>query len=149
MKLKVKYLFPQMPELISRDGDSGYDIRAAIDNPVIIAPQSKADIPTGIAVEVEGAPTYSTRFSHELQIRPRSGQTRRGVIAQFGTIDAAYRGEIWVTVYNINKEPVTIEPLERIAQIVVCPIYKPEVIPVSNLTATARGANGFGSTGRN
>jgi len=80
-------------------------------------------------------------------VRPRSGQTRRGLVAQFGTIDASYRGEIWVTLFNVSKEDITIEPLARIAQIVVCPIFKPTITTAKELTATARGTKGFGSTG--
>lgn len=147
MQLKVKYLFPNMPELISADGDSGYDIRAAIDKPLIISAGERATVPTGIAVEIANAPAGLSSISAELQVRPRSGQTRRGLVAQFGTIDASYRGEIWVTLFNVSKEDITIEPLARIAQIVVCPIFKPTITTAKELTATARGANGFGSTG--
>lgn len=149
MQMKVKYLFPNIPELISNDGDSGYDIRAAIEAPQTINAGKMAHIPTGIAVELE--PIYtSSKGSHsaELQVRPRSGHTKRGIIAQFGTIDASYRGEIWVNILNTNDYPVTIEPLERIAQIVVCPIHKPIITTAKVLSETKRGEKGFGSTGK-
>ena len=156
MDLKVKYLFPNIPELVSRDGDSGYDIRAAIDIPLNILPNERASVPTGIAVEIDTedlkAETISNMdyepLQYELQVRPRSGLTKRGLIAQFGTIDASYRGEIWVTIINASRVTQTIEPLERIAQLVVCPIFKPTIVKADRLTPTERGNNGFGSTGR-
>lgn len=146
MKLNVKYLFPNLPELVSDPLDSGFDIRAAIDDPITIEPMGRQTIPTGIAVELE--PMYGkSNQSVELQVRPRSGLTMRGVVAQYGTIDRGYRGEISVTVFNFSKEPAVIEPLDRIAQIVVCPIYKPEPQTVTKLTPTTRGSKGFGSSG--
>ena len=105
------------------------------------------DHPFGIAAELVDYPAAET-LSYELQVRPRSGHTARGIVAQFGTIDAAYRGEIWVTLFNFGKLSVTITPDERIAQLVVCPIYKPRLETAHELSATARGSNGFGSTGK-
>ena len=158
MNLKVKYLFPNIPELVSRDGDSGYDIRAAIDIPLNILPNERASVPTGIMVEIDTPPVFvavlggeETQYiplQYELQVRPRSGLTKRGLIAQFGTIDASYRGEIWITIINVSREVMTIEPLERIAQLVVCPIFKPTIVKADRLTPTERGARGFGSTGK-
>lgn len=157
MILKVKYLFPNIPELISREGDSGYDIRAAIDKQIDLQPMERVSIPTGIMVEIAPDPLFVAELNdgynhapmrYELQVRPRSGMTKRGVIAQFGTIDEAYRGEIWVTLINTSQEPQTIIPLERIAQLVVCPIFKPAIIRADKLTSTERGTEGFGSTGR-
>ena len=143
--LKIKYLFPDLPELYSCPGDSGFDLRAAIERPLVIGGLGRATIPTGIAADFESK--EGDDFSAELQVRPRSGHTLRGIVAQFGTIDLSYRGEIHVHVFNMNKDPVIIEPLERIAQLVVCPIYKPKVISVKELTHTKRGTKGFGSTG--
>lgn len=149
MLLKVKYLFPNIPELISAEGDSGYDIRAAIEKPLDIQPAERVSVPTGIMVEIANLPKPILKFeSVELQVRPRSGLTKRGLIAQFGTIDASYRGEIWITLINASKDVITIEPLDRIAQLVVCPIYKPQVVKADTLSETARGAKGFGSSGR-
>ena len=156
MNLKVKYLFPNIPELVSRDGDSGYDIRAAIDIPLNILPNERASVPTGIAVEIDTAPLLiqkleegftHTPLQYELQVRPRSGLTKRGLIAQFGTIDASYRGEIWITIINVSREVTTIEPLERIAQRVVCPVFKQTIVQADSLTPPERGARRFGSTG--
>lgn len=145
MKLKIKYLFPGIIELNSRDGDSGYDLRAHLAEPISIPAGEKRSFPTGIAAEVEGVPQG---FDVELQVRPRSGHTNRGIVAQFGTIDSSYRGEIWVTIFNFSKIDVTIEPDERIAQLVVCPIFKPAVVTAKELTPTERGTGGFGSTGK-
>lgn len=144
MQLKVKYLFPNMPELITRSGDSGYDLRAAIKEPITIEPKSHTTVGTGIAVEV----ATEMNIDLELQVRPRSGHTVKGIVAQFGTIDASYRGEISITLFNFSNKAITIEPNERIAQLVVCPIFKPEIITTKTLTKTERGARGFGSTGK-
>lgn len=148
MQMRVKYLFDNIPELISSPDNSGYDIRAAIDEPLRIPAYGKACIPTGIAVELSGVPSYANIASAELQVRPRSGHTRQGIVAQFGTIDISYRGEISVNIFNHNACEVEIQPLERIAQLVVCPIFKPVVIKVDRLTPTARGDKGFGSSGK-
>lgn len=148
MKLKVKYYNPDLPELTTRDGDSGFDLRASIDNPVQIPPHHRATVGTGVAVEFCNQ-SYLPSHSAELQVRPRSGHTMKGIVAQFGTIDLAYRGEIKITLFNFSDETVTIEPLERIAQLVVCPIYKPIVETADQLTPTKRGDQGFGSTGKN
>ena len=147
MKLKVKYLRNNLNELFSKDGDSGYDIRAAIDESWIIPAKSIATIPAGICLELENYP-QNDFYSAEIQIRPRSGLTQNGIIAQFGTVDASYRGEIKVNVMNFNDMDVEIKPLDRIAQIVICPIFKPEVIKCDELSETSRGAKGFGSSGK-
>lgn len=148
MKLKVKYLFDNLHELSSKPDDSGYDLRACIQNPIIIEPHGKATIPTGIAVEVDDDYIcLDNEVSIELQVRPRSGHTMRGLVAQFGTIDKGYRGEISVTVINHSNIQCEIQPLERIAQLVICPIFKPEVITVKSLSNTDRGSKGFGSSG--
>lgn len=146
MKLKVKYLFPNIPELISQEGDSGFDVRAAIEEPIKIAPFGRVTVPTGVAVEFVNQ-SYAPSCSAELQVRPRSGMTARGIVAQFGTIDLSYRGEINITIFNFSNEEVTIEPLDRIAQLVVCPIFKPVIEAAKQLTPTKRGNKGFGSTG--
>lgn len=146
MKLKVKYLNKNLPEIVSNDGDSGYDIRAAIDETLVIPARGIATIPAGICVEIEDYP-IENNMSVEIQIRPRSGMTKKGIVAQLGTVDASYRGEIKANVFNFNDHEVRIEPLDRIAQIVVCPIYKPQIIQADDLSQTERGNKGFGSSG--
>lgn len=146
MKMNIKYLNKELPKLSSDLYDSGYDIRASIVEPLVIKPRSIATIPAGFSLEITDYPTQNN-MSVEIQIRPRSGLTKKGIVAQLGTVDVSYRGEFMVNVYNFNDHEVIIEPFDRIAQIVVCPIYKPEIIEVDNLSETARGNKGFGSSG--
>ncbi len=146
MKMKVKYLNPKLPPLISKDGDSGYDLRAAIDEAWIIPAGEIATIPAGVCLEISDYPK-DNNMSVEVQIRPRSGLTKNGIVAQFGTVDASYRGELKINMINFSKEDFEIKPFDRIAQIVVAPVYKPEVISVEDLSETERGTNGFGSSG--
>ena len=107
-----------------------------------VLPGSIVKIPTGIAIALpEG---------HEGQVRPRSGlATRHGltVVNAPGTIDADYRGELFVALINLGSEPVTIAHRDRIAQLVVAPVSRASVVVVASLDETARGAGGFGSTG--
>ena len=147
MKLLVKYLNPQLPELVSDSENSGCDVRACIERPETIENGKVASIPLGIAAELTDFPNQEN-FSYELQIRPRSGHTSRGIITQLGTVDAGFRGEIYANVFNTSGEAVAIEPFERIGQLVVCPIYKPEIVSVKELSKTERGVKGFGSSGR-
>ncbi|MBR2923274.1 MAG: dUTP diphosphatase [Alphaproteobacteria bacterium] len=146
MKMNVKYLNKNMPKLSSDLYDSGYDIRASISEALVIKPFSIATIPAGFALEITDYPTQNN-MSVEIQIRPRSGLTKKGIVAQLGTVDVSYRGEFMVNVYNFNDHEVVIEPYDRIAQIVVCPIYKPEIVEVDDLSETNRGGKGFGSSG--
>ena len=162
MILKVKYLDENLLPLISKEGDSGFDIRANIKEPLIIPGRSFAKVPTGISVEIVTDQMYvatkrdendyifgQLKLDYELQVRPRSGHTSRGLVAQFGTIDASYRGEISVVLINHNDFEVEIIPQERIAQLVITPILKPiDIMRVDILGETERGANGFGSTGK-
>ena len=144
MKLKLKYLFNDVKKITTRLGDSGYDLSAYIRQEITIEPRGRVSLPTGIAVELVDIPAG---FDVELQVRPRSGHTQRGIVAQFGTIDSSYRGEIWVTLFNFTDSPIKIEPDERIAQLVVCPIFKPDIIITKELSSTDLGDKGFGSTG--
>ncbi len=146
MKLNIKYLNPNLPKISSKDGDSGYDLRADIVEPLTIVAFGIATIPAGICVELTDYNT-SDNNSVEIQIRPRSGLTAKGIVAQLGTVDVSYRGEIKINVFNFNNHEVTIQPLDRIAQMVVCPIFKPQVVEVEELSETVRGENGFGSSG--
>ena len=133
MRINVCYLHKNLPELFSKTGDSGYDLRAAIERTLTIQAKGIATSPSGIAVEVTDTPINDC-LSVEIQIRPRSGLTKNGIVAQFGTVDASYRGELKVNVFNFNDHDVVIQPLDRIAQLVVCPIYKPDVCSVETLS---------------
>lgn len=121
---------------------AGLDLAAAIDAPVELAPGERAAIGTGLAMAI--APGF------EGQLRPRSGLARKqGVtlVNSPGTLDADFRGEVMILVINHGREPVLIEPGERIAQLVVAPVMQAELVEVDALPDSARGAGGFGSTG--
>ncbi|MFA7248761.1 MAG: dUTP diphosphatase [Dehalococcoidia bacterium] len=118
---------------------TGYDLHACIDAPVEVG-ELPVRIPCGIAVAApEGA---------DVQVRPRSGLSARGVLAVFGTIDADYRGELMVTLYRLpGAEPLTVRDGDRIAQLVVSRTAAVAWREVAALEDTARGAGGHGSTG--
>ncbi|OKY89277.1 MAG: deoxyuridine 5'-triphosphate nucleotidohydrolase [Bacteroidales bacterium 55_9] len=122
---------------------AGMDVRADLEQSVTLAPLGRAMIPTGLYVELpEG---------YEMQVRPRSGLAAKHgitVLNSPGTIDADYRGEIRIILVNLSSEAFTIEPGERIAQLVVARHEQVEWEPVEELGTTERGAGGFGSTGR-
>jgi len=120
---------------------AGADVRAAISEPVEMAPGESALIPTGLKMEIpEG---------FEIQVRPRSGLAYKNQITVLnspGTIDADYRGEIGVILINHGKKSFVVEPKMRIAQIVLAPVFQAEFV-TGELAETARGAGGFGHTG--
>ena len=123
---------------------AGADLRAAVPegNPMVLAPGARALVPTGLAMALPAG--------YEAQIRPRSGLAyKHGVtcLNTPGTIDADYRGEVKVLLINHGQEAFTINRGERIAQMVIAPITQPEYARVNELSDTARGAGGFGSTG--
>lgn len=122
---------------------AGMDLIAAIDTPITLASLERTAVATGIAIALpEG---------YEAQVRPRSGLAAKHgvtVVNAPGTIDADYRGEIKVLLINLSREPYTIQPGDRIAQMVIAPFSQATLIPVETLEATARGEGGFGSTGR-
>ena len=121
---------------------SGADIRAYISEPLTIKPYEEVLVPTGLSFEIpEG---------YEMQLRPRSGLALKKGITLLntpGTIDADYRGEVKVILFNTSKESVVIENAERIAQAVICPVVKAEWKSVASLSETKRSNGGFGSTG--
>jgi dUTP pyrophosphatase len=123
-------------------GAAGMDLHAAIDAPVTLPPLGRTRIPTGLAFAIP---------SHfEAQVRPRSGLASRSgvtVLNAPGTIDSDYRGEVQVLLVNLSHAPVVIAPLERIAQLVIAPVARAELVVVAQLEGTARGAGGYGSTG--
>jgi len=123
---------------------AGMDLRASLDEPVVLDSLERALIPTGLFIELpEG---------YEAQIRPRSGLAlKKGitVLNTPGTIDADYRGEIGVILINLSKEKFVIENGERICQMVIAAHEKVEWNLVEMLEETERGAGGFGHTGKN
>ena len=124
------------------DGAAGMDLRAAIAEPLVILPRARARVPTGLSFAIP--PHY------EGQVRPRSGLAARSGITVLntpGTIDSDYRGEVQVVLINLGDAPVTIAPLERIAQLVIAPVARADLVPVDVLDSTVRGSGGYGSTG--
>jgi dUTP pyrophosphatase len=125
------------------DGAAGLDLCAALDAPVTLAPGARAAIGTGLALAIPAG--------FEGQVRPRSGLAREhGVTVANapGTIDSDYTGHVLVLLVNLGDAPVTIASGQRIAQLVIAPVARAELAVVDALPATARGAGGFGSTGR-
>jgi dUTP pyrophosphatase len=123
---------------------AGLDLTAAVsgDAPLIIAPQARALVPTGIAI---GLPP-----GYEAQVRPRSGLAARHgltVLNAPGTIDADYRGEVQVLLINLGSESVAVARGMRIAQLVIAPVTHAQLREVALLSETLRGFGGFGSTG--
>ena len=126
-------------------GSAGMDLRAAVAEfePIVLAPGERRLIPTGLKIALE--PGY------EAQVRPRSGLAlKHGVtcLNSPGTIDSDYRGEVGVILINLGQEPFVIRRGERIAQMVIAAVAQATVAEVDSLDETARGAGGFGSTGR-
>jgi dUTP pyrophosphatase len=122
------------------------DLRAALEKPLVLEPGERAAVPTGLAIALPDG--------YEGQVRARSGLARKHGIAIVnapGTIDADYRGEVQVLLVNLGREPYSIEPGDRIAQLVVAPVVRVRIAQVASaeeLGATERGSGGFGSTGR-
>lgn len=125
------------------EGAAGMDLCAAISEPLELKPLERTLIPTGLKIELE--------HGYEAQIRPRSGMSiKHGItlINCVGTIDEDYRGEVCVPVVNISNETYTIQPQERIAQMVISKYEQAKIEVVTKLTETIRGEGGFGSTGK-
>lgn len=142
MKVRIvnKSAWP-MPEYATEQS-AGMDLKANIGEPVVLAPLQRAMIPTGLYIALpEGT---------EAQIRPRSGLAARHgitVLNSPGTVDADYRGEIRVILVNLSDEPFTVNPGERIAQMVIARYERVVWEESETLDETERGAGGFGSTG--
>ena len=127
-------------------GAAGLDLSACLDRPMRIEPGESAAVPTGLAIALPPG--------HEGQVRPRSGLAARHRITVLnapGTIDEDYRGEVAVLLINLGQLAHTIQPGDRIAQLVVAPVTRVAVLTVESadkLGSTNRGDGGFGSTGR-
>ena len=123
-------------------GSSGMDIAAYTEQDITINPGDKSIIPTGFSLSIPQG--------YEVQIRPRSGLGAKKSITVLntpGTIDSDYRGEIKVILINLSKDKFIVKKGERIAQMIVCPVVQVQLEEVQELSATNRGAGGFGSTG--
>jgi len=142
MQVKIINKSPHPTPQYETNGSAGMDLRANLDAPVALGSLERTLIPTGLFIELPAG--------HEAQIRPRSGLAlKRGLtlINTPGTIDSDYRGEIKVIMVNLSKETQTIEPGERIAQMVIARYVQIHWQEVEELPETERGAGGFGSTG--
>ena len=147
MNLKFKRLDPRVgtnwpiPE-VGTPGSAGVDLRACIDEPVILAPGETILIGTGIAIHLED-PGFCA------MILPRSGLGHRGLVLGnlVGLIDSDYQGELKISTWNRGQEPQTIEPGDRIAQMVITPVIQPTFIEVDDFESSSRGEGGFGHTG--
>ncbi|TXL66233.1 dUTP diphosphatase [Zeimonas arvi] len=146
MRLDVRILDErlrgQMPHYATA-GSAGLDLRACLDAPLTLAPGDAQLIPTGMAIHL-GHPGYAA------MILPRSGLgTKHGIVLGnlVGLIDSDYQGPLMVSCWNRGKAAFTIEPMERVAQMVVVPVVQVEMNVVEGFEASERGAGGFGSTG--
>jgi len=131
-----------LPEYATADS-SGMDIRAAVNETVTIKPLERVLIPTGLFIELP--------HGYEAQIRPRSGLAIKFGITCLntpGTIDADYRGEIKIILINLSQEQQSIQPGDRIAQMIIQKVEKAFLVPVIELNETERNAGGFGHTGK-
>ena len=125
-------------------GSAGLDLRACIDEPITLRPGETALIPTGLAIHL-GDPGLAAI------IIPRSGLGHKhGIVLGnlVGLIDSDYQGQVFVSVWNRGKEAFVVNPLERIAQMVVVPVVQVQINIVEEFEESARGAGGFGSTGK-
>ena len=142
-KIKIKVNVADgssLPCYQSKDA-AGCDLCYCGEQPITIYTLDRAFIHTGVHIALpEG---------YEAQVRGRSGLNKNhGIVVPTGTIDADYRGDIGVVVYNLSREPFTIHPGDRIAQLVICPVIQADWRQVESLDKTDRGDGGFGSTGK-
>jgi dUTP pyrophosphatase len=143
--VKIKRMRSESPPIprYQTEHAAGFDLAADLDGVLTLKPRERAAVPSGIALEIP--PGF------EGQVRARSGRALAEGLALVnapGTIDADYRGEIKVIMINLGDEPILIRPGDRIAQLVIAPVARAELIEVDDLAVSPRGASGFGHTGR-
>jgi dUTP pyrophosphatase len=147
IKLNIKRISEKYNDIplphYATEGSSGMDVRAAIDEEIILEAGKVDLIPTNLMVEIpEG---------FEIQVRPRSGLAAKhgiGLLNSPGTIDSDYRGEVKIILFNFSKEDFTIKRGDRIAQLVLAKTYKAELVEKEDLSDSSRGEGGFGHTGK-
>lgn len=146
MQIDLKVLDARMAEYLPRyatPGSAGLDLRALLDEPVTIAPGETRLVRTGLAIHIAN-PGFAAL------ILPRSGLGhKKGIVLGnlVGLIDSDYQGELMISTWNRGSEPFTLEPFERLAQLVVVPVVQPKFRVVDEFDASERGEGGFGSTG--
>jgi dUTP pyrophosphatase len=145
--LDVKILDPRLRDALpqySTAGAAGLDLRACVEKPLKLAPGAAELVPSGIAIHLADPGLAAV-------VLPRSGLGHKhGIVLGnlVGLIDSDYQGEVMVSVWNRSKEAFTINPLDRIAQLVVVPVVQVKLNVVEEFSASERGAGGFGSTGK-
>ena len=146
-RLEVRVLDPRIRDqlpLYATPGAAGLDLRACLDAPLVLQPGDSQLVPSGIAIHLGDAGLAAI-------VLPRSGLgAKHGIVLGnlVGLIDSDYQGQIFVSVWNRGRNAFTIAPLERIAQLVVVPVVQVAFEVVEEFAASARGAGGFGSTGK-
>ena len=147
MKIDVKILDPRMADQLpayATPGSAGLDLRACLDAPLELAPNAWQLVPTGIAIHLKN-PGYAAL------ILPRSGLGHKhGIVLGnlVGLIDSDYQGQLMVSAWNRSEQAFTLQPMERLAQLVVVPVVQAQFQVVSDFSASARGEGGYGSTGK-
>ena len=147
MKIDIKILDARMAEQLpayATPGSAGLDLRACLDAPLTLLPNAWQLVPTGIAVFIKD-PGYAA------MILPRSGLGHKhGIVLGnlVGLIDSDYQGQLMVSAWNRSGVPFTLEPMERLAQLVIVPVVQAQFNVVTEFEATERGEGGYGSTGK-
>ena len=145
MDLKIKKVRENaMIPVRATDGSAGMDLHAWLEQPLTVAPGERVRIPTGIAIGLPCADTVALIFARS-GLAIKHGLTLSNCV---GVIDSDYTGEIQVGMINQSDAAYTVQPGERIAQLVMMPVLLPTIVETDTLEETARGAGGFGSTGR-
>jgi len=146
-RLEVKILDERIRAVLphyATPGAAGLALRACIQGPLVLQPGESQLVPSGIAIHL-GDP------GHAAIVLPRSGLgSKHGIVLGnlVGLIDSDYQGQVLVSLWNRGKEPFTVQPMDRIAQLVVIPVAQVQLAVVEEFAASERGAGGFGSTGR-
>ena len=144
-KIQVKIInrSPNPLPAYETEGSAGMDVRANLEQPVVLQPLERSLVPTGLFIELP--------LGYEAQVRPRSGLAiKHGItcLNSPGTIDSDYRGEIKVILVNLSNEVQTLHHGDRIAQVIVSRVEQAQWLAVTELAETKRGAGGFGHTGK-
>lgn len=145
ISLAVKPLSPKaiLPSYAT-PGAAGMDLHACLDEPVTIQPGQRVPVPTGLAIALPG-PGYAAFLFPRSGLGVKAGITLPNCV---GVVDSDYRGEITVGLINLSDAPYTVQPGDRIAQMVILPVVRANLQVTDTLDATQRGAGGFGSTGK-
>jgi dUTP pyrophosphatase len=147
MNIDLKILDDRLRERLpayATPGSAGLDLRACLDAPLTLAPGQTELLPTGLAIHIADP-------GHAALVLPRSGLGHKhGIVLGnlVGLIDSDYQGQLMVSCWNRGNSPFTIEPFERIAQLVIVPVVQASFTVVEQFDSSARGTGGFGSTGR-